>query len=343
MTLAELSRCLSAACLLLAGLTPLAGAWGPAGHASVGMLAEQGLAGSRAEREVRSRLGGVSLAEAGQWADCIKAVRWVGDRLQYTEPGRFVECKPFESPAEQAAAVAFAAANWDRCGGGADEACHRRYHYTDVAVQQSAYAPGLAGTRPDDVVAAVGACIAQLQGRPVPAPFRFSNDTEALRLLVHLVGDLHQPLHVGAVYLDERGGLIDPDHQAHDRRHDTVGGNRLEDAGQNLHRRWDEVPATLGPQTLGRNALAEVRRVPPSPGPLADWPRVWASDTLHAARRAYAGLRYGPAQGQPRQWPVLNASASDAERSAAEREALQRQQLLKAGARLAQLLQALWP
>jgi len=40
---------------------------------------------------------------------------------------------------------------------------------------------------------------------------------------------------------------------------------------------------------------------------------------------------------------VLNASASDAERSAAEREALQRQQLLKAGARLAQLLQALWP
>lgn len=312
-------------------------AWGPGGHATVGLLAEQLLAGTATGRAVQARLGGVSLAEAGVWADCLKAVRPQGEGFVYAEPGRFAECQPFETAREQAAAVAFAQTHWRGCGAG-EQACHRRWHYTDVAVQRPAYASGLAGTRADDVVGALGAAIAHLQGRPTPAGFHFQNETEALRLLVHLVADLHQPLHVGAVYLDAQGQLIDPDHQPHDQRHDTVGGNRLDDGGQNLHRRWDELPPALGPRQLGVQGLAEARRVPASSGPVADWPRAWATDSLHAARQALGGLRYGPASGTPRQWPVLGGEAA-----APAREALQRAQLLKAGARLAELLRALWP
>ena len=33
---------------------------------------------------------------------------------------------------------------------------------------------------------------------------------EALRLLAHYVGDIHQPLHVAAVYLDREGRVVDP-------------------------------------------------------------------------------------------------------------------------------------
>jgi len=334
--------CLFTGLLLSSALHTPALAWGPAGHATVGSIAAQLMAGTRAEREVRQRLSGMTLAEVGVWADCVKAVRAEGEGFVYADAGRYPECQRFETPQERAAAIAYVRNNWHHCGAGPDdEPCHKRYHYTDVAVQQPAYAPGLAGTRDHDVVAATAAAVAVLQGRPAPAPFHLQ-PREALRLLVHLVGDLHQPLHVGSVYLDAEGQPIDPDHQPHDHHHDTVGGNRLDDDGVNLHRRWDDVPAACGPHTLGTEGLADARRVPRTPGLAADWPRAWATDTLQAARQAYGGLRFGPVQGPPRHWPVL-MGANQAAGVVAERERLQRAQLVKAGARLAQLLQALWP
>jgi hypothetical protein len=62
-----------------------------------------------------------------------------------------------------------------------------------------------------DIVAAVSAAIAVLQGKDLPAPFKFASKKEALRLLAHYVGDIHQPLHVAAVYVDAGGHVIDPD------------------------------------------------------------------------------------------------------------------------------------
>jgi hypothetical protein len=42
-----------------------------------------------------------------------------------------------------------------------------------------------------------------LKGGAAPAPFSLKDQREALLLLTHYVGDLHQPLHVGAIYLDK--------------------------------------------------------------------------------------------------------------------------------------------
>lgn len=88
------------------------------------------------------------------------------------------------------------------------------------------------GTNPHDLVATIGACIAVPQDKPIPPGFPFSikDKREALLLPTHFIGDLHQPLHVGALYLDASGGLVDPDvaHQV-DPANDTVGGNSIQD------------------------------------------------------------------------------------------------------------------
>ena len=52
------------------------------------------------------------------------------------------------------------------------------------------------GTSSHDIVAALQSCIDVLQGRPASTPIDLRSREEALRLLAHLVGDLHQPLHV---------------------------------------------------------------------------------------------------------------------------------------------------
>jgi len=44
-----------------------------------------------------------------------------------------------------------------------------------------------------DVVHAIGQCIAILEGSATPSDF---SKQQAVRWLVHLVGDMHQPLHV---------------------------------------------------------------------------------------------------------------------------------------------------
>ncbi|MFX8926146.1 S1/P1 nuclease, partial [Acinetobacter baumannii] len=82
-----------------------------------------------------------------------------------------------------------------------EEICHKQYHYSDIAIQRSSYSLGPVGTREDDIVGAVAAATHVLRDEPAPAPFNIKDKREALLLLVHYVGDLHQPLHVGAVYL----------------------------------------------------------------------------------------------------------------------------------------------
>lgn len=98
----------------------------------------------------------------------------------------------------------------------------KRWHYVDVPGDATSYDPGR-DCRPDAegdcIVAAIGRARTALADRGRPRAER----AEALRVLAHLVGDLHQPLHC-----DD---------------HDDHGGNevRIEFAGErtNLHRLWD--------------------------------------------------------------------------------------------------------
>jgi hypothetical protein len=79
---------------------------------------------------------------------------------------------------------------------------HHLFHYTDVPIQQSLYRAGTAGTRTDDVVQVITHAVNVLRGRAPNHGPAVLNERNALWLLAHLIGDVHQPLHVGTIYFD---------------------------------------------------------------------------------------------------------------------------------------------
>lgn len=320
-----------------------ASAFGPEGHRTIGAVADRLLAGSNAGAQVTAILGGLSLQEAGVWADCAKGVDPTRG-FAYTAAGRHPECKVFETVPLEAEMSDFVQRNDTNCARRrSDESCHKRYHYTDVAVQRSHYAARYVGARDDDVVAALVAAIRVLRGEPAAPPFEISSPREALLLLTHLVGDVHQPLHVGAVYLDPQGRRIDPDVVGVDASNDTRGGNRIVAiaaahgaSGESLHHLWDALPAAQSATHVDATWIGQARAVAPTAGEMLTWPSTWASETLVEARRSYRGLRFVPANHGD--WTVVLPR-----RYADTMNTVKRKQLVEAGARLAQVLRAVWP
>lgn len=323
---------------LLAVVAPAALAWGPRGHQASVDVAQRLLAGTRAEREVQALLQplGWTLAQAAIWPDCLRAVDEQDGQLVIDERNERSACRPFDTPAGRAQRVQAVAQLAGHCDASVPvAACHRRLHYTDVAIQRAHWALGQVGVRDDDLVMALQAAIRTLQGRTPRGPVRLGSRAEALAWLVHLVGDVHQPLHVGSLYLDDQGQAIDPD-RAHPAL-DTVGGNRLMVGRRSLHSLWDEVPRGVWPAAIDERMVAEARAIAPLPGPADTWPQRWADETLGVARLVLAPLAFEPADGEPPQWTQRSPDDAD------QRALVQRRQLLRAGARLAQVLQALWP
>jgi hypothetical protein len=107
---------------------------------------------------------------------------------------------------------------------------------------------------------------------------------QALRLLIHFVEDLHQPVHVG-----DRG----------DR-----GGNdlqlRFQNRGTNLHRLWDEeiVERHSTDESTWVTELDGIAKTAAARGWSTGTVESWADESLAAARRAYA-VPGSPATLQP--------------------------------------------
>jgi hypothetical protein len=78
--------------------------------------------------------------------------------------------------------------------------------------------------------------------------------------------------------------------------------------------------------------------VTPTAGAVDSWAQQWAGETVRVSREAFAGLTFGAEEAGSHSWPVAEPSGYSAARAA-----LQQQQLVRAGAHLAQLLQAIWP
>jgi hypothetical protein len=144
---------------------------------------------------------------------------------------------------------------------------------------------------------------------------------------------------VGAVYLDACRHKVNPDQGAFDKHSETAGGNLISEEssrGENLHAHWDAIPRRLG-ERADAFMLAEARVVPRSAGPMEGWPAAWASETVLAAHQVQ-GLNF-TGTGEQR-WSVQ----FDDMRSYVRNENGQKeQQIAKAGARLAELLNAIWP
>ena len=332
-----------AAILTVGALGPgPAQAWGPEGHQMIGAIADALLAGTHAEQAVRNLLGTEKLQTAALWADCVKGVSDTAP-FHYRLNARFPECDPFQQSAQGRQEMEdYVRRNASACHvGRGGEACHRQYHYADVAIEHTTYDRADVGTSDHDVVSAINAAIDKLRDRAVPAPFSLDSKKEALRLLAHLVCDVHQPLHVGAIYLDAAGQEENPDAGHFDPASTTRGGNLLLHGRRKLHAEWDDIPRDLAMPDFLAQGVTEAKSVSVTRGPVSGWAIDWASETVGASRTAFANLNFGAEKyaGTHRaEWPVQEPAGY-----AATRAALQKQQLVRAGARLAQLLTALFP
>ena len=147
-------------------------------------------------------------------------------------------------------------------------------------------------------------------------------------------------------------GRVDPDatHQI-DPESVTEGGNLISVRDQclmvhnrciNFHAEWDENPKNLD-DAATPELLAAARSVPPSKGPVEDWPAAWASDTIVVAHQALdeTFTPIAPTPTAPEKWTVTFDDRSTY--LSTTEDTIKRQQLAKAGARLAELLNTIWP
>jgi hypothetical protein len=319
-------------------------AWSSDGHQTVGAIADALIAGHRAAQQVKSILGTaqgkqLTLSTVAVWADCVRGVQ-PGKGFIY-DPGPFKEraCAIFEDGSGESAMIAYAKRNNSNCQySGKNEECHKAFHFADIAIQHSDYSPQYLGASDHDVVHAIAACLDVLEGRPAPAPFNIASPKEALMLLTHFVGDLHQPLHVAAEYLDSKGNVIDPEKGTFNAASDTHGGNSIGPESNNLHHQWDETKflSTNGAAApSGMVKSARSLKVPTID--LLKSPSTWASDTVLVAQtKAFQGATTGPFSAGSWSLKTTSTYALDSKHT-------QTDQVTKGGARLAALLEAIWP
>jgi len=250
---------------------------------------------------------------------------------------------------------------------------HDAFHFTDVPLHQTAYVVDSAGTAETDVVHMIDYVVAQLRGKHPAAKdgVRLTN-TEAVWLLAHLVGDIHQPLHVGAKYFksDDCETSVDPNVAGNGLPNfgigtvvaETRGGNLIRlvapapavPATENLHFYWDGTSVLRAMQAVGlaqseQEFAKQLAADPPagwetSGGP-DTWAVQWANEIMPLAGSAHDRLtiRKSPNSPAPSGTGPICTWQTTVDSSYLDwSKANARIQLAKAGFRLAALLRAIF-
>jgi hypothetical protein len=307
---------------LACATAPYVLAWGEEGHRTIGAMVDQLIAGTAAAQHVHELLGDETLSAVSVWADAVK-----GRTNQTEEMLRFKAANPNHSVS----------------------------HYTDIPFEESKYRDDSIGATQTDVVHAIPACILILQGKPeAQSVFKDVSPRVALRLLIHFVEDIHQPLHVGSGYLDKTT-FVDPNgftgHFSGD-----LGGNRLLFGGTNgLHYYWDTTVVRADmkqakvqtPQQFAAYLLAAPEPIWKASGPLLEWDRTWADESLVLSAMVHDvavtdedDSQKDDRTGQPRpDWHIKDLSPE----YIAWSEKTAEEQITKAAYRLAAMLKTLWP
>jgi hypothetical protein len=330
-------------------------AWGNEGHRAVGSIAEKLIKGSNAEKKVAALLlPGESLESITNWADGAKG--GVG------------------YPAATDEQVVYTTAN----------PRHNEYHYANVPFQLDHYTDTVVGGSDVDIVKTLSQAIFVLQGKTDAGhnPHNFT-PRQALLLVAHLVGDIHQPLHMGSAYIGADGKFAIPSKKADIDAvniYESRGGNSLlldDDKVEALskaliegeakplppgatkwptrplHTYWDSTvvdyamrrSSTKTPDQFAQKMIDGKPQVTIGSGDPAAWPYLWADDTLKAAKEAYTDVTLG------KRTSAVNKRGEMEHKFALEMgpnypvpsSALARTQLVKGGYRLAALLQTIWP
>ena len=188
------------AMLLLLTLPTSAHAWGPTGHRVVAEIAQRHLTPA-AQAKVSQLLDGRTLADVANWPDELRS-----------DP-RFDKYKPLHFATVKDGIASYRNAEKARCG--------------DIVVAIDAFSAFLR-TDSRESLYAVKALSDKSDGTGQaacnPQETEPLSPAQALSFLVHLMGDLHQPLHVGGTDL---GG-------------NQVKVNWLDRWQSNLHSIWDD-------------------------------------------------------------------------------------------------------
>lgn len=270
-------------------------------HEIVGLTAEQymqqTMRGRRALDRVHAILGGENLGKAARWADDVK---------EFDTPSRFGQLPSLDEKRVFLQKVkTYYTQHPDELGEearGEPLKGHRAWHYVNLPFQmQGGYSSTAFGRRDDDIVQNIRLCIRALQGTRQPGDIISLNDREAIRLLAHYVGDIHQPLHVGSGYVLSQGGglrFVDPSFLSNPTAAKSDrGGNALEFDDLNLHSYWDRNAPDLARNRRRFATFAQdlVRDFPASSlikpaGDISLWSTQWANNSLQEAKKAYDPL-----------------------------------------------------
>jgi S1/P1 Nuclease len=274
-------RGLVLALTVVLGVSTEAFGWGSLGHQAIGELADMLLRQSNpgAHAAVQRVLGtGDTLERASTWPDDLKRAAH-GDGPLAHDP----EARAFNQKFPH---------NGD-------------WHFVNLPLGMTSYADNGSFSTPTDVVHMINACIKVLE-TPNGRPVRFSK-RQALRFLVHLVGDLHQPLHVTSGYyrFDSPGHptlVRDPQQAAG--LPDDRGGNDLQFGPakeDEVHFLWDitlveRLAGTSDPHELATKLAVKIPTGGwPTSGNYHAWAERWATAALDDANAAYEGLTFGAA------------------------------------------------
>jgi hypothetical protein len=293
--------------------------YGPTGHEIVGGIADKLIANTPASQKIYALTDGITLERASTIADEIKA--W--DKNGVDDLNVFPHYA--EHPKIDKQLREFWRANRPTQDRNAPAPSHHWFHYTDVPLLNlEKYSDGKTGRSQWDIVHMIGYCVDVVRGEVPENNPRKITKSVAMILLAHYVGDIHQPLHVGAEYFNHAGHAVDPDKgQA---GVEDEGGNMLllrlthgrrEDLakfGLKLHGFWDNeavmanlpaVPADVTREERFRLIEPAKRRMidrfakeqpknwrAPATAALKNYAAFWADEILPVAKEAHDRLRF---------------------------------------------------
>jgi hypothetical protein len=270
-------------CLLLAaGLATPAYPWGKQGHEALALVAGQNM-NAEARRHVIKILGNDDISSIAVWMDELRSA--------------FFHTGPLATDPD---ALKF----------NAEFPKNGQWHYVDLPLGTKEYELDGAFSNPDDVVHKAEDAVVILEG----GGDKRITKREALYMLVHFVGDEHQPLHVGNGFYkfgaDGSAQLVTDPAEAKDLPNDK-GGNALffgPDRYDELHGYWDfgmveKIVHSEGVAELGAALQTQVAAAGDtwkSTGDYHHWPEQWATQSLVAARTAYEGITFGAVTPDPK-------------------------------------------
>lgn len=297
---------------------PRAYPWGAAGHEAIAEAA-QGMLTGLARAKVEAILGRNQMPAVATWLDSVRNAKKHNVGPLKADP----EAKEFNAKFPD----------------------NDEWHYVNLPVGFATYSETLPFASKNDIVHAINHCIDVLEGRATDM-----TPAQALRTLIHLVGDVHQPLHTVAGYYELKSGrkpkLVHAAGAAVGKPADRGANALFYTKTLELHSYWDKkmpekVQRNVPEMSLARQvALVSQPQKYLTPGDYRKWAEQWVNDSATVAIEIYKGIRFGPATLDEKE--QLERIEIELPANYEELQTpLANVQLSKAACRLAQLLNAI--